>query len=175
MFESEEDVGLQKVTERDVGGVAFFGEHKYEFRAGFQRYVEEYFGKKHALPTVIEATPARDAMKVTRGFGLREGAKLLPSEAQGHRDQAIDFEVPRRGIESRNAAGVQHGPLKSEGLTRRQTAFGTCLLFFHTASAVIKNTHCFACPSEPEAFHGSDTSSLAWGNDLRTWKRPFWQ
>ncbi len=37
VFEREKDVGTQKIVQRDIGGVAFFGEDENEFGAWLSR------------------------------------------------------------------------------------------------------------------------------------------
>lgn len=129
MVEGKEYVGVQQIFERHVGGVAFLG--KDEREVSLRLWVDEFHdvGEEDAFPAIIEAAPARDAMKIGSDFVLRKSAKLVPGEPFRFFDVAGNFEVPFRRVEVRDAAVMKHRPFQRERLSRRQTAFGLGFVF----------------------------------------------
>jgi methylenetetrahydrofolate dehydrogenase (NADP+)/methenyltetrahydrofolate cyclohydrolase len=98
----------------------------------------QYLREQHALPRVVQATPARDAVKVGGDYGLREREQFSPREFQRSGDLAGNSEVPLGLVEAGNAAVVEDGPFQSEGLAGRETAFGASLGFELLAVAVCR-------------------------------------
>src|SRR5207245_1586233 len=123
VLESEENVGPLEVGEGDICRVAFFGQQQRELRPGLGFDELQNVRKEHAPPMIVEAAPARHAVKIGNHLGLRQGAKFFPREPQGLFDFAGNLKIPRRWIEDRDAAVVQNGPLQRERLTRWQAAF----------------------------------------------------
>jgi len=96
----------------------------------------EHFSEEDAGPAIVEAAPARDAVKVRSDFGLREREKFLPGKFRRSGDFAGDFEVPPGFVEMRNRAIVEDRPFQRERLAGRETAFGARLILELLAVAV---------------------------------------
>ena len=132
----EKNIGASEVGERDVGGVALFGED--EGVLGGRRGLDEPkdLGEEDTSPAIVEAAPAGDAMEVRGDFGLRQGEKFLPGKFCRSGNFAGDFEIPGGFVEMRDAAVVENRPLEGERLAGRETAFGAGLVFELFAIAV---------------------------------------
>src|SRR5262249_44141289 len=90
----------------------------------------QHFLKRNALPVIIKAAPARDAVEVTVGLGRGQAVELLPGQPHRLLHQPSDTEVPACRVKTRHRAIVQHRPLQRERLPRRQAAVALHLLLF---------------------------------------------
>ena len=148
VIEGEENIGLEKVGQRDVGGIALFREDQRELC--FWLWLREFedVGEKDALPSIVQTAPAGDIVEVGGDFGLRESAELVPAEALGLIVQTGDLETPASRIELGNAAIVKYRPFQREGLAGGKAAFGFGFLF--EFAAVTCNDHLagsLCCPA----------------------------
>lgn len=142
VLEGKEHIGAQKILQGDVGGVALFGKHENKLGTGFSIYAPEDFGEQNAFPEVVEAAPTGDAVKIAGDFGLRQGAKFVPGQAQWIFDEPSDLEIPGSGIEDGYAAVVEHRPFEGQGLVRGKAPFCAGLFLFGTPTAIVsKNGH----------------------------------
>ena len=123
MARGKQDIVAVEVWERDVGSESLLGVNEDESSAKLQLHATENLAKSHALPSIVEATPAGDAMKIARDPHPWQRLKLAPGEAQLRFDGTVDPEVPSFGIEARNGTVVQDWPLQGERLTWRKAAF----------------------------------------------------
>src|SRR5271166_2217974 len=142
MLEGKKHAGTLEVFQRNIRGVALFGENQDEFRARLQSNAFQHVSEKHTPPVVVEATPASDTVKIAGHLRFRRGAKFVPRKAQRLFHQSANFEIPFRRVEVWHAARVQHRPLQSERLSRRQAAFrARQLLPLAPAAIITKNGH----------------------------------
>src|SRR5271169_944386 len=71
MLEGEENIWLQQIFERHVGRVTLLGKNGSKMRAGLWLDQLHHIREQHTFPVIVEAAPARNAMEVGHGFGLR--------------------------------------------------------------------------------------------------------
>jgi hypothetical protein len=78
VVEREQNIGTLQVFERDVCGVAFFGENENVFHFGVWFDELQNFAEQDAVPSIVQAAPTGDAMEVGGDFGLRQRAEFFP-------------------------------------------------------------------------------------------------
>ena len=115
----ENDVGMEEIGEGNVGSVSFLGEEESVFGGGSGLDELEDFGEEDSGPAIVEAAPARDAVKVRSNFGLREREKFLPGKFGRSGDLARNLEVPLRFVEMRDRTVVENRPFQRKGLAGR--------------------------------------------------------
>src|SRR3982074_3411470 len=110
MMSSKKHVFAIKVDQRHVGGEALFSMDHHVLRFWLEFYQLENFLESHALPIIVKAAPARNAMEITLRFDYGEFIEHVPTEADWLFHQATHVKVPARRIETGNGAIVQDGP-----------------------------------------------------------------
>src|ERR1041385_4075101 len=98
MMRGKEHIVTIKVDQGDVGGETLFGMNKYVLCFRLQLYQLKNFLKCDALPVIVKAAPARDAMKIAVRLHPGKCVKFLPLEAHRLFHQTSNMEIPPRGI-----------------------------------------------------------------------------
>src|SRR5262249_18718298 len=106
----EQRVVVLERRERDVRGEALLGVGDREARARARAAQGRELAPVDALEARVEAAPARDAVDVLRRRRPRQLAEPLPRELELALDLAEDPQRPRREVDRRNGARVEHRP-----------------------------------------------------------------
>src|SRR5947209_1700720 len=77
----------------------------------------QHLAGAHALPEVIELTPARDAVHVGLDPDVWKGQKLVIGTFPGLFYQSEDLEPPRGPIEEGRTPGMQNRPFSGQSLS----------------------------------------------------------
>jgi hypothetical protein len=107
----QEHVIVIEDVEWQVGCVALLGVADDVGRGRADLRQLEDLLDRDAFPGRIELRPARHAMDVRMDLLAWEVFELLPGEREGRIDLAPHLEVPRRQIDPRHRAVVEHGEL----------------------------------------------------------------
>src|SRR5437867_730215 len=116
--ERQERVVVREVLEREVRGVIGVGVDHHKLRAGQDRDPREKLVDPHALPSVVEPRPARDAVDIGGARHAREPEELLPRPHDLTLDESEAPERPARRIEGGRAAVGEDGPFRRARLAR---------------------------------------------------------
>src|SRR6202521_4609502 len=100
MMRDEQHIVAVKISQRDIRGKTLLRVHQDMRCLSLWLYPTEEFPDRHALPLVVKAAPARDAMKVAGVAGLRQRGKLVPREPQRLLHQPPDTKIPLGRIKS---------------------------------------------------------------------------
>src|SRR5215472_4501192 len=98
MVRGKEHVFAVKIDQRDVGGKTLFGMNKYVLRFRLELYQLENFLKCDALPVIVKAATACDAMEVAVRLHPGKFVKFVPLKPNSLVHQASNMEIPTRGI-----------------------------------------------------------------------------
>ncbi len=107
---SEHHVVTQKNVNWDVRGIARVTMQQHETGSRLDRDKIDNRPRGNSSPTVIEARPASNAVKIPFYFGSRQGLKLGPGPRSRNVDQSPNTEVPRYCIEWGYGSLVEHRP-----------------------------------------------------------------
>src|SRR5262245_14480531 len=133
VLERQDDVVLDEIVERRVGGVVRVGVLHDERGLGSRPYPVDDRADRHAFPDVVELRPARHAVDVRGDRDPRQLQELRPGPRRLVLDEPVAAKRPAGWIEARRAAVREHGPLGRQDLTgwntRRER--GIDLLFWH--------------------------------------------
>src|SRR5882757_9467872 len=80
MVRGKEHVFSVKINQRNVGGEALFGMDQNVLRFRLEFYQLKNFLKCYALPVIVKAAPARDAMEIAVRFSFRLFVEFVPFE-----------------------------------------------------------------------------------------------
>jgi len=69
-----------KIREGNIGSKPLLGMHLNISRIRFGTSPSQQFLKRHAVPPVIEATPARDTVKIAAPLHFGQSVELIPGE-----------------------------------------------------------------------------------------------
>src|SRR5262249_25074236 len=90
---------------------------------GFEPYQLQNVAEGHAFPVIVEAAPARHAVKIASDPGLRKAVELIPGQTRGSLYAAEHAKIPGRRLEARNRTVMQDRPFQRKCLAGRQAAF----------------------------------------------------
>src|SRR6476469_9591757 len=80
MVGSKEHILAVKVNQGHVGGEALFGMDQHVLRFRLELYQLQNLLKGYALPVIVKAAPARNAMEITVRFNLGQRIEFVPFE-----------------------------------------------------------------------------------------------
>ncbi len=119
MMRGKQHVVTIQIGQRNVGREALFGMHQDKLRFRLQLDQLQHFLECHALPVIVKAAPARDAMKVAVRLDLGQTVEFVPGQPDRLLHQTANAEIPPRRIKARHRAVMQHRPLQGQRLPGR--------------------------------------------------------
>src|SRR6266568_389710 len=126
--ESQEDIVLEKVREKDVRRVAPVAVSHDGGRFGPDARAAKNFRDGDALPAIVVPAPPRHAVDVGRDLDSRQLEKLFPGPGHFVVDEAEAPKAPGLQISARRLSVSEDGPLLRKDLPGRQPH---ALLRFH--------------------------------------------
>src|SRR5437588_3992370 len=127
---SEQYLVTVEISQRHIGSEALLGVDQNILCLRLELHQVEHFLEGDALPVIIEAAPACDAMEIAVRPYSRQPIELLPAEPHRLLYQPANAEVPFSRIKARHRAIMQDRPLQRERLPRRQPSLAFHLLLF---------------------------------------------
>src|ERR1041385_1470870 len=103
-----------EVDQRNVCGETLLGMDEHVLRFRLEPYQLKNFLECDALPVIVKAAPACDAMKITMRFNFGKIVEFVPFEPHRLLYQTTNVEIPARGIKAWLGTIVQHRPLQGK-------------------------------------------------------------